>query len=528
MSDATPSGPGSASGIPGAEDVPDVEVEKRRGISIIWVVPIIAAAIGAWLWYQAEQEKGPAVTIRLATADDIEKGKTRVKFKNVDLGEVENIEFTPDYAGVTITVQMNRRATPYLREGTRFWVVRPRIGARGITGLGTLVSGAYIEMEPGPEGPARLDFTGLEDPPVAPADAPGLRLRLLAQDLESIDIGSGVYFKGVQVGQVEHYDLDVERHAVTVGLYIEPGYAPLVHHTSRFFNTSGIEGSLSADGVQVSMQSLDALVRGGIAFESPVIGDAGDRAGDGDEFELFTNRARALEQEITSVQTLVMFFTGSVRGLVVGAPMEFRGIKVGTVKDFWLEYDADTQLTRIPVVCNLQRGLARRTGTGAPEKPADEIRGLIARGLRARLSTGSLLTGALFVDLDLLPETEPVLRGGTDLIELPTVPSTSETVSHSLTQVSEIVTELRGLIRVVDDAAPVIVSNVEQASQTLVGTLSEATRTLQGLQTLTEESSQLRGPLQDLLTELGASLRSVRQLTDMLERHPEALLQGKP
>jgi len=509
-------------------DVPDAVVGPRRGPSIVWLVPLLAAAIGVWLWYVAEHEKGPQITIALHTAEDIETGRTRVKFRNVDLGEVQRIDFADDLSGVVVTVQMNRRATPYLRDGARFWVVRPRIGARGISGLGTLVSGAYIEMEPSISGQPRRSFTGLEEPPVAPNDAPGLKLQLHAEDLGAVDVGSGVFFKGIQVGQVESHRLAVDSHSVDVTVYIEPQFAPLIHRGTRFWNASGIDVTLGTDGVQASMQSLEALFRGGIACETPRDADAGEPAHSGDTFTLHANRAASQEGKTDDGLTVVMFFSGSVRGLALGAPVEFRGIRVGSVKDFWLEFDADTHETRIPVLATIQSGVGRRVDSGARDTPEQDLQGLIARGLRARLATGSLLTGALFVDVDMFPGTPATLVGGGGRIEVPTIPSTSETLAHALTQVTEVVAELHSMVQHVEQATPTLLAGVEQASVSVQTALAQATLTMQRLQALADEGGALSGPLRDALAELARSLRSVRELVDMLERHPEALIRGKP
>ncbi len=527
MSKAKPDAPAPGD-IPGAEDVPDVTVKVRSGPSIVWIVPIVAALIGAWLWYAAEQEKGPTITITLSTAEDIESGKTTVKFKNVNLGEVEHIEIKKDLSGVLVTVQTNHLAKPYLREGTRFWVVRPRIGARGISGLGTLVSGAFIEMEPAATGEPCVVFTGLEDPPVAPIDAPGLTLKLDAQNLGSLDVGSGVFFKGVQVGQVESHNLAVDRQGVDVTIYIDAQFAPLVHKTTLFWNASGFDASLGADGLQVSMPSLDALVSGGIDFETPAESATSPQARSGDGYVLFGTKAIALLQRPQEGVTVVMYFTGTVRGLAIGAPVEFRGMRLGSVKDFWLEFDADTHVARIPVVCGMVRSVKHRVDTGEKSTPEQDLQGLIDRGLRARLSTASLIAGSLFVDLDLFPEPPIVLVGGQKYFEVPTIPSTSETLSNSLTEASAIVGDLRTMIQQVGSSTPRLIANVEQTTVAIQDTLAQATNALKKIEALAVEGAQMRGPAQDALAELGKTLRSVRVLASMLEQHPEALIQGKP
>jgi paraquat-inducible protein B len=537
---------------------PEVVAKKKRGLSVVWIIPIVAAVIAGWIWVKALQERGPLITVSFETAEGLEAGKTQVQFREVSVGVVEQIDLKPDLSGVIVGIRMGPHSEDFLTEGTRFWVVRPRVGAAGVSGLGTLLSGAYIEVDPSAAvgGTPTLEFVGLELPPVTPADAPGLKLTLEAPILGSLSIGSPLYYHDVEIGWVERHRLAEDEMGVEVDAYVEEPYEHLIRENTRFWNASGIAASLSADGFEIRAESLDALLRGGIDCETPPAAEAGGAVQNGHRFTLYAN-AEAARDVFTVHEPVVMFFDGSVRGLQVGAPVEFRGIKLGEVTSVELDFDRETLEVRIPVVAELHP--ERLKGTVDPRmERVERFNALIERGLRARLASGSLVTGALYVEFDLFPATEARLLGHELYdIEIPTLPSTTAELQQAVGELPEIMAEVRASIESIreiiqspetagaldnlnavlasvaaltgrlEERSPEILTAVEEVVGSLQGALTEVEGLLGTMGSDLREGSEMRTLVTNALSELASTMRAVRTLSDYLERHPEALLTGK-
>ncbi len=552
---------------PPEQGVGDVAVqERRRRFSIVWIIPIVVVLIGGWLAYKTIAEKGPTITIDFKTAEGLEAGKTKVKFKEVEIGLVEDVTIKPDLSGVVITANLSKEVENHLSNNTRFWVVRPRLGAGGVSGLSTLVSGAYVEMDPGEKGAAAKEFVGLELPPLVRAETRGKTFNLKAEKLGSFSYGSPIYYRGFKAGQVLGFELEEDNKTVAVHIFINEPYDALVHEHSRFWNVSGIHLSVDANGMNLRTESLETLLQGGIAFDTPTTLEIGQPAKEGTTFALFNNEEAVAESSFVDKQKIIAYFDGSVRGLSVDAPVEFRGIKVGTVVDVKMEFDRSEMAFRIPVLIEMEPGrisvIGERFGS-----TSEAMQALIDMGMRAQLQTGSLLTGQLFVALDLYPDTPAELVGADDRYpEMPTIPSTIEAITASLTglldrfaalPIEELVADLR---QTVEGANKLLSSpETQQALQNLTDTLASAETLMQTLDTevgplvaslrstsdaaglamvqahstlasaesLTGEQSQLRHDLNSLFEELTRAARSFRVLADYLEAHPDAMIRGK-
>ena len=336
---------------PKLEDVPDAIVDEEvKGFPVVWLLLLVALLVGAWLFYKTMSEKGPEITIKFETAEGIEAGKTPIKFRDVAVGKVDNVEIADDLKTVVLTATMEAGTDQYLTDASRFWVVKPRVGAGGITGLGTLLSGAYIAFEPNTNGSPQRAFVGLEKPPIVTQDKEGTRFRLRTETLGSLSVGSPVYFRQFDIGEVTDYKLAEDYSYVDVGIFVQAPYDQYVRERTHFWNAGGVSMTMDASGFNVEMESLVAVLSGGIAFETlPEFADS-PVARDGAVFPLFKNRAKGLERPITQVITYVLRFTGTVRGLSVGAPVEYRGIRVGTVTDIMLGEDPEHQGVVSPVV----------------------------------------------------------------------------------------------------------------------------------------------------------------------------------
>ncbi|HHJ18005.1 MAG TPA: MCE family protein [Gammaproteobacteria bacterium] len=533
------------------DSVPDAIVdEKNKGFPVVWLLPLVALLVGGWLFYKTESEKGPEITIRFRTAEGIEQGKTQVKFRDVTVGTVNKVDFTEDLKAVQLTVTMLAGTEGYLTEKSRFWVVKPRIGAGGISGLGTLFSGAYIEFEPSTEGKAAKSYIGLERPPIVTIDKEGTKFRLRADTLGSISIGAPVYFRQFDIGEITDFKLADDYSYVDIGVFVQAPYDKYVHTGTYFWNVGGITMSMGASGAKLEMESLVALLSGGVAFETlPEFLDT-PLATENTVFELFDNRAKALERPITEIVTFALKFDGTVRGLNIGAPVEYRGLRIGTVKSIELGADPHNPGIDIPVVLidiEPQRAQAYRDvdqlepqedATGEFEKdPLSRIAVLVKRGLRARLQTGSLITGQLFVEMDYFPDAEPaaLVRSG-QYPEIPTLPNSLEGIIASVNNILDRVEKadlhgtlenLNALMVSTTRLADTLEKDMPELSAELLVTLKSAHSAMATLEASTSADGEIGSELQSALKEISAAARSLRVMAEYLERHPEALIKGK-
>jgi paraquat-inducible protein B len=535
------------------DELPQPLIRPHGPPSLIWIVPIVTLLIGGWLVYNTLAERGERIAIHFKTAEGIEAGKTRVRYKSIDIGTVRTIHFDQGFERVVLQIDMVREATPFLRSGSRFWVVKPRLGLRGVTGLSTLISGAYIELEPG-EGEMVNEFVGLESPPVVDAGESGLRLRLSAPNLGSIDIGSPIYYLGIGVGEVLGYELNEADNGVVIHAFIRSPYDRLVRAESHFWNVSGVALSLGAEGVRLQTESLASMVYGGIAFETPAGATPSGVDLSRRLFRLYQDYDQIGESRFVDKIRFVLFFEGSVRGLAIGAPVEFRGIKVGSVVDVRMEFDRQSSTFRIPVTIEVEpERVVERDPLAAPPL-TQTIALLVERGLRARLETGNLLTGQLYVDLDMRPDTPVRLVAGesADLPELPTIAAEFDEIAGSVRglltrlervdiegiggELKETLSGANALVHSAELAASLrslatLLRTLEQGSEpvveTLGETLSEAKGALEQIGQVLDIDSPAQYGFNQMTGELGEMARSIRSLVDLLERDPQSLLFGK-
>ncbi len=542
------------------DDLPEARTGRSRGISLIWLIPLVAAIAGGWLAYKAIREKGPLITIEFDHAEGVEAGKTHVKYKDVDVGKVKKVRLNSDLSKVVISVQMARFMEGHLNENTRFWIVSPRITQSGVSGLSTLISGIHIGMDTAPGEHPAYHFTGLERAPEIDSSSRGKRFVLNAETLGSLDIGSPVYYRKIQVGEVTQYALSPDGKNVNVQVFIHAPYDKLVHVNSRFWNASGFNLKFDTDGINANLESLMALISGGIAFDTPTDLKSGQPARSGATFALHASRTAVDEGPYQIKKYFTLHFDSSLRGLSKGAPVEFRGIKVGEVLDIDLNMDADTLAVHTPVLIGIYTDRIRINGTIPKDVKVTDT--LVKRGLRAQLKSGNLLTGQLYVDLEFVknaPKAEILYHDGA-YPEFPTVPAAFDKITRNATElldkigqipVLEISEDLRQTIkglrnivaskatqRSVKDLNQVIANikdvtdkldrHIDPVGSKLESSLAQLEKTLQTANQVLGEDSPLYYDLRQLIDELSSAARSFENLTDFLERHPNALLLGKP
>ena len=550
----------------------DLLVEKSGSLSIVWLIPLVALVIGAWLAYKTFSEKGPEVTIIFQEAGGLEAGKTKVKYKDVQVGVVDTVQLSEDLGHVVVTAKMEKTVESHLQEDTKFWVVEPQLGLGGVSGLDTLIAGHYIGIEfgDGKHHQARR-FTGLEHAPKVSADTPGRHFMLLADNAGSMTEGTPINFRDIKVGRVVEVHLAKDSGSVLVDVFVNAPFDHLIHDKTHFWLTSAIDLSMSAEGVKLKVGSLLSLLGGGITFDTPTLDDPNAKPSEaGREFHLYKDFASISEGTHANKQYFVMYFDDSVRGLTVGAPVEIRGIRIGTVTDVWFGLDAATKKISIPVYIEIDPDrilppeqvarlaeIQKAAGNGGQAWRRPIMEDLVQKGLRGRLKSGSLLTGQLFVDLDFYPDAQPVSLSYEDksFPRIPTLPSVVEELQKDLKDFlaklkklpldkigEELLGTTEGANRLVNSpdlkeslrSMNVALKDVHQLSQTtdrelvkiatgLEKSLAAATKTLEQL----EPGTPIAVDINHTLEELAASARSIRTLTDYLERHPEALLSGK-
>jgi paraquat-inducible protein B len=530
---------------PELPDIPEaLAAPKRRwGFQWVWLLPLIAAVIGGWLAVRAVMSHGPTVTILFKTAEGIEAGKTRVKYKDVEIGVVKSISLGDDRTGIIVRATLSKAAQDLLVADTRFWVVRARIAGGSVSGIGTLLSGSYIGMDPGKSTESRRDFEGLETPPVITTGLEGKQFVLRAEDIGSLDLGSPVYYRRLEAGRVVAYELDQEGTGVMVKVFVNAPYDRYVTSNTRFWHASGIDVSLDANGLKINTETLASIVVGGIAFLTPEGYARQTAAADNTTFTLFSDRVQAMKQPVTRAERYAMRFRDSVRGLAVGAPLDFRGITVGEVKSIDVDFDrAKRELSMVVEVEFYPERLFRRRRTATPvTEELPSLSRLVERGLRGQLRSANLLTGQLFVALDFFPGTR---KASMDMAktppEIPTVPGSSQELQTTVTSIAkkleripfeEIGTDLRRTLqtastvlnRIDKEIVPAARDTMVDARQAMI----DARKALASVERTLNEAEPLPLEATEAMREIGRAAQSFRVLADYLERHPEALIRGK-
>ena len=560
--------PGDLDGLPQAT----VVRPKRGRISVIWIIPVLAALVAIGIAVQRIRSEGPTIEIIFSAAEGIEAGKTLVKYKDVNIGRVTKVELTNDFAKVRVTAKIAKHAAGLMVEDARFWIVQPTVSLSGVSGLSTLLSGNYIGFGPGKSTQSQNNFTGLDVAPVITEER-GSQFALKANDLGSVGIGSPVYYRRLAVGQVIAYELAPDGNTVQMKIFIKAPYDTYVYPETRFWNASGVEVSLGADGVNVRTESVVALLIGGLAFDIPPFEPASGPAASNTLFTLFNDRTAAMKAPDAIARRYVLYFKESLRGLSVGAPVTFLGLPAGEVTSIGLEFDAAKANVRSRVVITYfperlltyANAKADAGGSAAPspdeQKRRDLLRRLVAerglllrrlveeRGLRGQLKSGSLLTGQLYVSFDYYPNAP---KAKVDLTqaepELPVTPSTLANLEDKLASIvdkidklpleaigNDIKKDLESLdqtlkvaSKLINDADAQLVPGLKTAVEDLHSTLVAVERATNNANaTLLESNAAAQEDLRNALYEFTRAARSLRVLTDALERQPSSLIRGK-
>lgn len=531
--------------------MPGVSVRQRRRLpSFVWAVPIVAALIGIWLVVHSITSQGPVITISFKSAEGLEAGKTKIRYKDVDVGHVKAITLSPDRKRVLVTAEMVKSAADILATDSRFFVVKPRIAGGSVSGLGTLLSGSYISLDVGTAETTTDEFVGLEEPPLITHDSAGTEFVLHGTQTGSLNYGSPIFFRHINAGHVTKFNLDRDGQGVTIRVFIDAPYDQYVTASTRFWQASGVDMRLDANGLRVSTESLSSLIEGGLAFQDH--DDAlpgGKPAFEGSVFPLFEDREHAMRAPDTKVRSFLMYFPESLRGLSKGAPVDLRGIVIGEVKSLDVEFTENGRLPRFPVEISLYPDRLKgrlRSGTRLPDDETEAkehalVDHLLARGLRAQLRSGNLITGQLYVALDFFPDAPPAkIDWSARTPVLPTVggglAEIQDTVGRIAKKIdklpfdrisSELVQALNKLNTTLTTTEKLVRRLDTEITPEVASTLKEARGTLANANAVLSEDAPLQQDLRESLKQVAKSARALTDLADMLERHPDALVFGK-
>ena len=519
-----------------------IESRKRR-ISGIWIVPLVAVLLGLWLAVDAYLKQGPTITLRFSSAEGLQADKTLVKVRSVTVGTVTGVRLASDLEGVVVTAELTPDARELLREDSEFWVVRAEVRGASVTGIGTLLSGAYIEISPGKGEPTRQrSFQGLDRRPVSPAGTPGKRLKLISESSGSVSVGSPILYRGYRVGTVESIELQVEDQRVVYSVFVDAPYDALVSSNSRFWNASGVSAELSSEGIKVSIGSLQSALMGGVAFDLPRNTAAGRDVESDTVFRLYPNEASIHQNPFRNWKEYVVSFKQSLRGLNPGAAVNYRGIRIGSVVRIMLadlttnpEVDGETGQA-IPVLIRLEPGrLAIEDSLQGTAIMEESVAVAVQNGLRATLESGNILTGARLIELDIYETETPEALG--DFLGYPTIPTISGGLAHIQVQISQLLDKLNGL------PLEGVLLRAETSLAELEGTLvalrrfaeSEGVQTLpdrvqQSLDELNEvlegfsSQSEFQQELVSAIRELKSALQNVDAFAEQLSDKPNSLV----
>jgi paraquat-inducible protein B len=526
---------------------PEAKVKAVKPVSKIWIIPIVTLFIALWMVYYQWSNQGPLITIEFSTATGLEAGKTKIKTLDVDIGVVKKIELTKDLSGVIVTARMNVNVTSLLHQDSQFWIVSPRVSLSGVSGLGTILSGPYINMAAGVAGQTTDNFLALPGPPVTPAGTPGLHVTLNSETEFAYKKGDPVIYKGIKVGEFEDIYFNFDERIVYCNTFIEAPYHKLITENTKFWDISGVQMNLDAGGVSVSTGSVETLLTNGVTFGIPEGMASGQQISERTFFDIHTSYELASEERFKLSAEYAILVKDTVRGLQVGAPVEYRGLVIGKVLSInSIENLQNRLLTKgydIPVIITIQPGrIQQPDNQQGLEFVRKQTNIWIKQGLRATLKTGNLLTGALFVDLQHYPDAPPTEI--THLLDYEVIPTITGEFSQITAKVTAILDNVNKIqLQKISDNTNDMLSQIAQAAKALEKTASNVdmlldsvhkdkvsaklTDTLENLSKLSQDfsaDSQTYLELNQTMRVLQQTLKEFQPILQQLNSTPNSLI----
>jgi len=523
-------------------------IRPVKNVSTIWFVPLIAVFIGCWMLYYQWSNEGTEISIHFSTAEGMEAGKTKIKSRNVDIGEISQIELNNKGDGVIVTAKIKKTAEHFLVSDSMFWVVSPQISHTGVSGLSTLISGVYIEISPGKNEAERYQFEALDAPPVTAVGTPGLHVTLNSNDQFAYSKGDPIIYKGLTVGQFEDIYFNFEERVVYYNAFIKAPYHQLITSNTKFWDVSGLQFDLNADGISIKTGNLETMLTNGVTFGIPEGMGVGDKIGERSYFDIYESYDAADDERYRHSIEFVVLVSDSIRGLSIGAPVEYRGVQIGKVKstNMALTLSKNT-LTKedfkIPVLISLQPGrVGLPDNSNGKDIMAKQNIYWIKHGLKAVLRTGNILTGSLYVDLQHNQDQPISVIEQYD--EFPIIPTSSDDFSQITAKAEQFMDKLNNIpLNNLSNNANQLMLEITQTakelqgvSQNLEGLLSqveqqhlsaELKKTLQGINSLTQDLSSGSPGYEDLRTTLNtltATMNELKPLLNQLKHKPNSLV----
>lgn len=519
--------------------VPHKKKAKKKP-SFIWLVPLIALLIAISLAVKAFLNVGPTIQISFASAEGLVAGKTTVQFRQVNIGLVRKIKLSENLSNVIVEIELTRDASNFASTDSKFWVVRPRIGTSGVSGIGTLLSGSYIEVDGGKVHEKKTTFVGLESPPVIPSGVPGKVFFLKSHDLGSLDIGSPIYYRRINVGQVTAYKLSNDGSKVDLQIFVKAPYDKFVTTNARFWAASGIDVEVNASGFNLKTESLTSIVAGGVAFGYPKYAEQATLAADNSTFNLWPTQAQALRGPDGAAHPIVMYFDQSLRGLSVGAPVDFMGIDIGNVTAINAEFSDNHTQMRMRVEAVIYPS---RLADGSELNPSGEIfKQFIQRGWRVQMRTGNLLTGQNYLAFSKVPQAKvaSVKQLSNGMVEVPTIPTELSGLQAQVSTIADKLSkfplaEIGGDVRKTLDNLNKAINSTDRLIEQVDGkiapdmqaTLDELRQTMRASESILSSDAPMQQDVRRAVQQMTRAAASVQLMADYIEQHPESLIRGK-
>lgn len=524
---------------------------RRWSVSPVWLIPLVAILVGGWLLFQNFHSKGPVVTLTIDTAEGIDAGNTKLKVRSVEIGQVTKVALADDYRRAEVTVQMHPDTSELLGDDSKFWVVKPRVGPEGVSGLNTILSGAYLQLKPGGQSSAKRDFKVLDQPPATRSNEPGVTVRLTSSGDNSLSVGDPIVYLGQNVGRIESSAFSLKKRQIVYRVFVKAPYAKLINQSTQFWLRSGVDFHLGSDGVDVQLGSIQSVLAGGVTFGVPDDVEAGKNIDDGDSFKLYETHNAAVQDRYDEKLEYVVLLDDSVRGLSAGAPVEYRGLRVGTVEEVPF-YRPDFKLTsfsnfKIPVLISIEpqrQSLAWADWNTQQWRQHNQK--FFDNGMRASIKSSNLLTGSMFIDI-IFDRNAPKFatrRVGRYQI-FPSEPSQITNIQQSISDLTDKLNKL--------DLAP-IADQLKHTVSTTSDTLDQLQKVTSSINKLLNKPgtqnlpAQINNTLKDLqktlqnfqqgtpayrnlnqsLERLNQVLDDAAPLTRTLRDHPNSLIFGRP
>ena len=520
----------------------DPVITQKSRISRIWILPLVALLIGIGMIYNDWRNRGVLVQVQFDTAEGLEARKTVVKNRNVDIGIVQKISFSDDKSKILVDIEVQKSMASFLVEDSEFWVVRPRIGTEGISGFGTLLSGAYIEIEPGKSNSERSNFVGLERPPVTSLNADGIHLKLLSKGSKSLNVGNPILHRGFRVGAVESKSYDDIEQVAHYDIFIQAPFHNLVTQNTSFWNVSGLSISTSTQGIEVNVASFDTLVSGGVEFDLLDGAPPGAGVPHNHEFTLYDSQDSIdAQREYKHIQYVILV-EDNVGGLHKGAPVEYRGIRLGTVAEPYMEFWEIIDIAgvgkeeRIPVVINLEPERLMKNGFISIDVFQGMVEQWIKGGLTASIENANLITGSLKVTLQPGGErVEQITKFGQYSV-IPSEPGGFASLTDKLENImatldslplESTVKNMNELIDTTDSTMKVTSESFIRATKTL-DTLDQTMRELEATLEGVHPNSEVYRSIEKVMRKVDSTLDELEPLVKEVTNQPNSLVFGKP